>query len=257
MRQGVRDLREFYASPLGRVARRMVSRKIFEAWTDASGLDVLTVGYGTPFLDDLDRFARRAVAVMPAAQGVEAWPVIGPNRACLADETALPFPNAFFDRILAVHALEESENPVRLLAEACRVLSPSGRIILAVTARRGLWANAESSPFGQGRPFSRRQLERIVREADLEPVGWTRALYAPPLTWASRWADGFEQVGAVLWPSFAGVILMEAAKQTFALRPKGHGARAPVRARPSFAPAPAPVGSGFSGPSPRDRRLRA
>jgi hypothetical protein len=56
------------------------------------------------------------------------------------------------------------------------------------------------------------------------------------------WADGFEQAGALAWPRFAGVILMEAAKVTFAVRPKGRGAKAPSRARPAFAPAPAPVG---------------
>jgi SAM-dependent methyltransferase len=242
MRQGVLDLREFYASPLGQVARRMVSRKILEAWQDAAGLDLLALGYATPFVDGLDRFARRTVAALPGAQGVEAWPALEPNRACLVDEAALPFPNAFFDRILIAHGLEESENPLRLLVEASRVLSPAGRIILAVTARRGLWADAESSPFGHGRPFSRRQLERLVREAEMEPLGWTRALYAPPMTWAARWADGFEQAGPVLWSSFAGVILMEAAKQTFALRPRGRPARAAVRVRPGFAPTPAPVG---------------
>jgi SAM-dependent methyltransferase len=242
MRQGVLDLRAFYATTLGRVARRMVSRKIGEAWADTAGLDLLALGYATPFLDGVDRLARRTVAAMPAAQGVEAWPSLAPNRACLASESALPFPNAFFDRILVVHALEESDNPLALLAEACRVLSPSGRIILVATARRGLWADAESSPFGHGRPFSRRQLERLVREAELEPLGWTRALYAPPVAWTARWADGFEQVGAVLWASFAGVILMEATKQTFAVRPKGRAARAPARARPVFAPAPAPAG---------------
>jgi hypothetical protein len=111
-------------------------------------------------------------------------------------------------------------------------------VILAVTARHGLWADAENSPFGHGRPFSRRQLERLVREADLSPVNWTRALYVPPLGWASRWAEGFEQAGALLWPSFAGVILMEAIKQTFAVRPKGRAARTPVRVLPGFAPAP-------------------
>jgi SAM-dependent methyltransferase len=243
MRQSVLDLREFYASPLGRVARRMVSRKVAEAWADAAGLDLLALGYATPFLDGVQRFARRTVAAMPASQGVEAWPVPpSTNRACLAYEAALPFPNAFFDRILAVHALEESDDPLALLAEACRVLAPSGRIILAVTSRRGLWAGVESSPFGHGRPFSRGQLERLVREAELEPVGWTRALYAPPLAWTARWADGFEQIGASLWPGFAGVILMEATKQTFAVRPKGRTARVPARARPVFAPAPAPVG---------------
>jgi SAM-dependent methyltransferase len=242
MRQGVLDLREFYASPLGAVARRMVGRKVREAWPDTSGLDLLALGYATPFLDGLDTGARRTVAAMPAAQGAEAWPAGGANRACLARETGLPFPNAFFDRILVAHALEESDNPLALLHEACRVLSPSGRIILAVTSRRGLWTHAETSPFGQGRSFSRAQLERLVREAQLAPLGWTRALYAPPLGWTARWADAFEHAGAVLWPTFAGVILMEAAKQSFALRPHLRPARAPARARPAFAPAGAPVG---------------
>lgn len=238
MRQGILDLRDFYASPLGRVARQMVARKVTEAWPDAGGLDVLALGYATPFLDGMAGQVRRAVAAMPAAQGVEPWPALGMNRACLVEESALPLPNALFDRVLAVHALEESDNPLALLHEVWRVLAPSGRVILAVTARHGLWADAENSPFGHGRPFSRRQLETLVREADLEPIGWTRALYAPPLAWASRWAEGFEQAGARLWPPFAGLILMEAAKQTFAVRPEGVRARARAPARPIFQPAP-------------------
>ena len=238
MRQSVLDLREFYASPLGAVARTMVARKVIESWGDGAGLDILALGYATPFMDGLGRRARRMVAAMPAAQGVEAWPAEGLNRAFLVDDAALPLANALFDRVLAVHALEESDNPLTVLEEVCRVLAPSGRVILAVTARHGMWADAEGSPFGHGRPFSRRQLERLVREAELSPTGWTRALYAPPLGWASRWAEGFEQAGALLWPPFAGLILMEAVKQTFAVRPKGHGARAPVRARAVFGPAP-------------------
>lgn len=249
MRQAILGLREFYASPLGRVAREMVSRKVAEAWVDADGLDILALGYATPFLDGLTARARRAVAVMPAGQGVEAWPLGGPNRACLAHEAALPLANALFDRVLAVHALEESDDPVALLREVARVLAPSGRAILAVTARHGPWANAETTPFGHGRPFSRRQLEAAVSEADLEPMGWTRALYAPPLAWAARWAEGFERAGARLWPPFAGLILIEAAKQTFAARPVGERARPRALARPVFAPAPvqARAGRGLGG----------
>ena len=190
MRQGVTELREFYASPLGGAARRMVARKIAEAWSDAGGLDVLALGYATPFLDGLGLAPRRVVAALPAAQGVEVWPAGEPHRACLAEETRLPFPNALFDRILAVHALEESGNPAAVLRETWRVLAPTGRVMLAVTARHGLWANAEGTPFGHGRPFSRRQLELLVREADLEPAGWTRALYAPPLPWAAALGRG-------------------------------------------------------------------
>ena len=215
----------------------MVLRKINEAWGDGAGLDVLAVGYATPFVDGLAARASRLVAAMPAAQGVEAWPAGLANRACLVDETALPLPNALFDRVLAVHALEESDSPLAVLEEIRRVMAPSGRVIIAVAARHGFWANAESTPFGHGRPFSRRQLEGLVREAELSPLGWTRALYAPPLAWAGRWAEGFEQAGALLWPPFAGLILLEAVKQTFAITPRAHGAKVPARTRPALAPA--------------------
>ena len=77
-----------------------------------------------------------------------------------------------------------------------------------------------------------------MREADLTPVGWTRALYAPPLGWAAPWAEAIELIGAVLWPPFAGLILLEAVKQTFAVSPKGRGARVRARARPAYMPAP-------------------
>jgi SAM-dependent methyltransferase len=237
MRRDVLDLREFYAGPLGAAAREMVSRKVKEAWGGLTGLDLLAVGYATPFLEPLAAGARRAIAAMPAQQGVEAWPLGAPNSAALVDEAALPFPSALFDRVLAVHALEEADSPLAVLSEIGRVLAPSGRLILVVVARHGLWANAEQSPFGHGRPFSRRQLEALVREADLEPAGWTRALYAPPLNWAARWAEGFEQTGARLWPPLAGLILMEAQKQTLAVRPVPVRVRARVYAPGALRPA--------------------
>ncbi len=237
MRQSVLELREFYASPLGKATREMVSRKLAEAWGSLRGLDVLALGYATPFFAGLTGPARRIVAAMPAAQGVEAWPAGLANCAFLADETALPVTNALFDRVLAIHALEESDSPVAMLREVSRVLAPSGRLIVAVTARHGLWADAEGSPFGHGRPFSRRQLENLVCEADLQPLGWTRALYAPPLAWTARWAEGLEQVGARLWPPFAGLILMEASKQVVAVRAKAQRSRIPANA--VLRPAPA------------------
>jgi SAM-dependent methyltransferase len=234
MRRDVLELRQFYASPLGQAARAMVTRKVLEAWGDAHGLDVLALGYATPFLGHLHGSARRVVAAMPAQQGVEVWP--GPrNLAALAGEDALPFPNALFDRILLTHAVEESPDAVALLREVWRVLAPSGRVIVAVAARNGLWADAEKTPFGHGRPYSRSQLAELLRDAELEPSGWTRALYVPPVGWLARSAEGFEQVGSRLWPGFAGLVLMEAVKQTFAVKPKGARVRA---ARPVLIPAP-------------------
>ncbi|HEV2532804.1 class I SAM-dependent methyltransferase [Phenylobacterium sp.] len=237
MRRDVLELRQFYASDLGRAARLMVGRKVVEAWGDAHGLDVLALGYATPFVASLAPAARRVVAGMPAQQGVEIWPAGQRNRSSLVGEDALPYANALFDRILLVHAVEESPDPIALLREVWRVLAPSGRVIVAVAARNGLWANSEKTPFGHGRPYTRSQLAELLREAELEPAGWTRALYVPPAGWLAGWAEGFEQAGSRLWPGFAGLVLMEAVKQTFAVKPKGVRARARV-ARPILVPAP-------------------
>ncbi|WP_374660051.1 class I SAM-dependent methyltransferase [Phenylobacterium sp.] len=238
MRRDVLELRQFYATPLGRAAREMVSRKVLETWGDARDLDVLGLGYATPVLSAIAPAARRVVAAMPAQQGVELWPLEGRNLACLAEEDALPFQNAFFDRILAVHALEESPDPVALLREVWRVLSPTGRVVVVTAARNGLWANAEKTPFGHGRPYTRSQLADLLREAELEPTGWTRALYVPPVSWLAGWAEGFEQAGSRLWPGFAGLVLTEAVKESFAIKARPARARAVV-ARPALSPLPA------------------
>lgn len=238
MRRDVLELRQFYASRLGRAAREMVARKVEETWGDAQGMDVLALGYATPFLGPIAEAARRVVAAMPAQQGVEIWPLRAPNLACLTGEDALPFPNAMFDRILVAHGIEESPDAPALLREVWRVLAPSGRVVVATAARNGLWANAEKTPFGHGRPYTRSQLADLLREAELEPTSWTRALYVPPVDWMAGWAEGFEQAGSRLWPGFAGIVLTEAVKQTFAVKPKAVRVRGRA-ARPVLAPLPA------------------
>jgi len=238
MRRDVLDLRQFYASPLGRTTRAVLSRRLTEAWGSAARLDVMGFGYATPYLDPFREHARRAIATMPASQGVEVWPNGGLGLSCLSDDRSLPYPNALFDRVLLVHALEEADDPLGLLRETWRVLAPSGRVIVVAANRHGFWSDAESTPFGHGRPFTQHQLEVLMREAELEPVTWSRALFAPPLHWTARWADAFEQVGARLWPPLSGVILLEAVKHTFAVKPKGRRARARVFASGPLQPAP-------------------
>ncbi|MDR3511856.1 MAG: methyltransferase domain-containing protein [Caulobacteraceae bacterium] len=239
MRRDVLDLRDFYATPLGQAAQALIARKLAEAWGRAEGLDLMGLGYAAPYLGAFARDARRAVAAMPAAQGVEAWPAGGRNLAVLGDEYALPFGNALFDRVLVIHALEEADDPVAMLREVWRVMAPSGRMIVAAANRVGFWSDAEATPFGHGRPYTRNQLETLVREADLEPLAWSRALFGPPLQWTARWAEGFEQAGARLWPGLSGLILLEAVKRTFAVRPRGRKIPARVFVPGALAPSPA------------------
>ena len=83
----------------------------------------------------------------------------------LVEEDALPFPDVFFDRILMVHGLEGAENLRALLRQLWRVLAPEGRMLLVAPNRASLWAQVQRSPFGHGRPFSRSELDRLLRGA--------------------------------------------------------------------------------------------
>lgn len=238
MRRSIEDLRAFYGEPTGALVRRLVARRLDDAWGEAVGSDILGIGYATPWLDAFVG-ARRIVAAMPGGQGVELWPAAGRNRTLLVDEKRLPFAAGAFDRILLIHALEEADDPETLLTEAVRALAPAGRIILAVAARGGLWARAEATPFGHGRPFTRRQLERLVRQVGLEPTAWSQTLYTPPWTPLLRLADGIEQMGGMVASGAAGLILLEASRQAYArVRPSGSTARVRV-ASPDLVPQPA------------------
>ena len=238
MRHSIEDLRTFYGEPAGVLVRRLLARRLYDAWGEAVNCDLLGLGYATPWLEAFVG-ARRLVAAMPGGQGVEQWPLVGKNRTVLVDDRALPFAAGSFDRVLMIHALEEADDAQGLMAEAVRALAPAGRIILVAAARGGLWARSENTPFGHGRPFTRRQLERLVRGAGLEPTAWSQTLYVPPWGPLLPLADGLEQIGRHVMPGAAGVILLEATRQAYArARPGGAVATVPVRT-PVRAPQPA------------------
>lgn len=234
MRVDVLALQRFYASPPGEAAQRMIARRLKALWPDAHGLDLLGLGYATPYLDMYRADARRAIAAMPAAQGAERWPHDEPGLTALVDETRLPFMDSLFDRVILAHALEESEAPNRLLREIWRVMAPEGRLVVIVANRWSLWAQAEQTPFGYGRPYSRRQASALLSDCLFEPIASARALYAPPIGPLLKIADALEPVGEIAWRAFGGVVMMEAVKRLYA-EPRAPGskvllARAPARA---------------------------
>ena len=215
------DLRDFYATGLGRVARRMIARRIRQLWPDLHGLNVLGLGYVTPFLGVFRAEAERVVAVMPAAQGVIHWPAGEPGLTALGDHTDLPLPDNSIDRALIVHALECAERTRPMMREVWRVLADGGRLLVVVPNRRGLWARFERTPFGHGRPYSPGQLSRSLREAMFTPYQSSTALYVPPV--GSRMilssAAAWEEVGQRWFTTFAGIVMFEATKQIYAAPP--------------------------------------
>ena len=214
MPQDVRDLAAFYHAPLGQMARRVIARRVRALWPDLHGRRLLGYGFAVPYLGDFPD-AERAIAAMPAAMGVMAWPA-GKNSALLCEEDALPFPDVFFDRILIVHGLEGAESLRPLLRQLWRVLAPEGRILLVAPNRASLWAQVDRTPFGHGRPFSKMELEGILKDALFAPGRWERALYAPPLESLSSNGAGWERIGGRLFPGIGGLHLVEAAKSLYA-----------------------------------------
>ena len=148
------DLKEFYRSPLGKVAQQMIADRIMERWKGLTGANILGLGYAVPYLEAWRGDAERLMSFMPARQGVMHWPPGKPPAAALVDEAELPLDDGVVDLALIVHGLELSDQLPDMLGELWRVLSPQGRVLIIVPNRRGMWARFDTTPFGHGRPFS-------------------------------------------------------------------------------------------------------
>lgn len=217
MRESAEHLESFYASPLGRMAQRMVLRRLHSLWPDLAGNNALGFGYTAPFLETYRKSANRIVLAAPAGQGAIAHRSSRGVMACVAEETRLPFSDATFDRVLCVHAVEEADDLPGLLRELWRVTQPEGRIVVVASGRSGLWSRMDHLPFGAGRPFSRGQLRRRLIQAGFTPTVGAGALYGPPLSRLSgpKISYGFERFGETVWPGFAGLVMVEGIRRLY------------------------------------------
>ena len=241
MSNDVVDLRNFYAQRLGVAAKRFIGRGIRARFPDTRGMRVLGIGYTTPYLGLFREEAERCLAFMPAAQGVLKWPSTRPTLTALVDELDLPLPDAAVDRVLLVHALEMAHDPGALLREVWRVLAAGGRVLAVVPNRRGVWARMDTTPFGHGRPYSRSQISQLLRDTWFTPVGWSEALYMPPVArgWFIRSAVAWERVGETLSMPLAGVHIVEATKQVYrAIPARREQARLIPSLQPVLVPSP-------------------
>jgi len=211
-------LRDFYATRLGHVVRRVIRRKLRELWPDAKGRNMIALGYPTPFLRYYREEAARLVALMPAEQGALSWSGKTPNIVVLTEETQLPLADKSIDFALIVHALEFTSNPRGMIREVWRVLADGGRLMLIVPNRTSIWARTEKTPFGHGRSYSLSQLNKFLKENTFVPIHAEHALYIPPsqsrflLSTAGAW----EKIGHKWFRNLSGVLIVEATKQIYA-----------------------------------------
>lgn len=246
MHLDVVELRQFYASThLGRLAREATRERLRQLWPDVRGMTVVGFGYAPPLMRPFLAEAARTFCLMPAQQGVCAWPGEGPSVTALVEETLWPLPGGSADRLVVAHGLESSQRPGALLDEIWRVLAPGGRAVFILPNRAGMWARRDVTPFGCGRPYSIGQLERTLSEHKFTTIRRGAALYMPPSHrrfWL-RLAPTIERIGQRLDARrFAGVVIVEAEKLVYITPQSG----SPVRARD-----PIRVLAGLGAPAPR------
>ncbi|MEE2997652.1 MAG: methyltransferase domain-containing protein [Pseudomonadota bacterium] len=218
MYNDVIDLQNFYSSPLGHTAQRIVRRYIRGIWPDTRAMSVAAIGYPLPYLRPFMEEAERVVVLMPPQQGVMRWPTGGRNIVSLAPEDELPLPDVSMDRILLVHALECSEQPRALLREVWRSMTAGGRVLIVIPNRRGIWARVDQTPFGHGHPYTSGQLSRLLRDNLFQTENSLAGLFVPPMQsrMALTAARPIERLGVKWFQTVGGVLLLVAQKQIYA-----------------------------------------
>ena len=200
----------FYATRRGEVAAAVLRRAIGALWPRLDGMAVLGIGYPSPYLRLWEESAYRCVGATSAHhRGGE-----GLARGCTIEPTRLPFADLSFDRVLVIHGVEAGGHDERLLRELWRVLKDDGKILVVAPNRIGLWALAEGTPFGQGQPYSKGQIARLLASSMFRAERDAAALFMPPSTWRAVLAAHalFEAVGKFVAPRLAGVTITEAVK---------------------------------------------
>jgi SAM-dependent methyltransferase len=233
MRPSVSELHAWYAALEGRRVARTLAALVAGVVRPSPSARFLAVGYPTPLLHGLDpaRFGRIAIA-MPHQQGAHRWPARRGNLVAEVDPFRLPWEAGLFDTALLVHTLEHGDSR-RQLREIWRVLAPAGELVVLVPNRLGLWTHFEENPFGQGRPFTHGQLERLLDGAMFEPVAQRTAIPVPPV-------GAWRAVGAAIGPFARGLggVRLALARKSDGLRPVAATRARRVRAA-AIAPRPA------------------
>ncbi len=214
----ITTLRRFYASRLGGITQHYVERALLPTAEKLKSHNILGLGYAIPHLAPFFGNKNQVVAVTPSHEGGVHWPYHAACLSAIAEELELPFADGSIDMVLLAHTLEYSEQPVQLLQEIWRVLSPSGQLLVLVPNRQGVWAHVDSTPFGSGRPYSGAQLRDLFEQACFMPMHSQTLLFSPPSNaFVTRPHRVLEAFGNWALPAFGGLLLGCAKKQVYAL----------------------------------------
>ena len=231
MNPDVNRLIGFYKSPLGKIARALVREEVIRLAGNVERRRILGLGFASPYLRFSLEKAERVLVFMSARQGASAWPREGPSHTVLCDPLEMPLTDAAVDLIILVHTLEHAADAEELMRELWRIAAPNARLIVVVPRRRGIWAQRDNTPFGQGNPYSGGQLDKLLRDHSFVPEAWRDALFLPPFQsrLVLKYPRFFERFGRLFGPAMSGVICIRARKEAFPAVPRRKKAERYVR----------------------------
>jgi len=142
---------------------------------------------------------------------------------------ALPFAENSVDVIFLPHVLEFCSHPAEVLAEAARILTPSGNLLILCFNLTSLWGVRRLMSWGQnkkqppwnGRFYTKLQLQWWLHEAELSLTNSLCLFFRPPLDAKhdlSKW-QSMELMGRFCWPAFGASCLYVATKRVLPLLP--------------------------------------
>ncbi len=232
----IESLSDFYKTPLGEVACRVVRERICEAWPDvgsgarlAKPEHIAAIGYAAPYLEPLmadqddksgkNKSSYRFCSVMLPAHSSARSSEGNQETVLMINEKDLPFEDEAVDRVMLIHSLEFSSNASHFMREIWRVLNPGGKLLIVVPNRTGLWSRSDRTPFGHGRPYSLDQIKKLLTDSMFMLKTSEVLLYTPPtkISLLLRASNMIERIGSTFLSPIGGILLAGAEKQLYSV----------------------------------------
>jgi SAM-dependent methyltransferase len=214
MKPNIESFDTFYRTDYGYAIEKTICKAISSRWPSLVAEDVLGLGFSTPFLNMYLGRTQRLISLMPVNQGVKIWP---DKKRCLVastEELLLPLDNNSFDRVLAVHTLESSDNCEALLNEIWRVLRPNGRVLAIVPNRLGILSKWKNTPFESGQKYTMNELISLlsINNFSILQKETEFLLPASPYSLNLKVIQAASQLGRNFIKPFGGLLIVEAKK---------------------------------------------
>ncbi|QDH16401.1 methyltransferase domain-containing protein [Swingsia samuiensis] len=170
-----KDAASFYDSPLGHRTANLIFSNLTTLHPKIVSEHILGIGYPAPYL------ASNPNSICARINHGQTYrSTLRASKECLISSECLPFDDLSIDTTLVIHGLEFSHSPANFLRSIWKIMKDDGVLILVVPNRRSAWAHNDSTPFGHGTPFSRQQLNNLLKQCFFRTEIYHKALILPP-----------------------------------------------------------------------------